>query len=114
MDSADPAVRSSPFPPFRMCDYLLKPAGQICITTTTVGDAVEWLAKQFDELAPSLAHPGRLGPDPRTSLVEEAVRYLHYADSVSRGYWLIGERYAALAVVHCPDFHAPHYPCPAS
>ncbi|MDF5751447.1 hypothetical protein [Spongiactinospora sp. TRM90649] len=113
IDLTDFAVKNSPFPPFRMCDYLLKAPGQICKTTASVEEAADWLAEQFDELAPSIAHPGRLEPDPRTSLLEEAVKYLSHADSVCRGYWLNGERYAVLAVVHCPDFHVPDYPCPA-
>ncbi|PZG27565.1 hypothetical protein C1I98_33260 [Spongiactinospora gelatinilytica] len=83
-------------------------------TTDTVDEAVTWLAERFDELAPAFASREAMGPlAEREYLLAAATGHPPEADSVCWGFWLTAERYGTVAVVHCPDFHAPGYPCPA-
>ncbi|MFI0417910.1 hypothetical protein [Spongiactinospora sp. 9N601] len=114
LDLGNPEFRSAACPPFRMCDYLLKAPTQIQKTADTVDEAVTWLAERFDELAPAFASREAMGPlADRAYLLAAAGGHLAEADSVCWGFWLTAERYGTVAVVHCPDFHAPGYPCPA-
>ncbi|WP_459804210.1 hypothetical protein [Herbidospora sp. RD11066] len=94
-----------------MCDWLLKPQSHIKAT----GDleaALSWLSDQWRQLEPNFAlpHQERL----MGGRLQYARDALTHCGSMAWGHWLKGERYGHTSVVGCPDFHAPHYPCPAS
>lgn len=106
------AFLSSSLPPFRMCDWLLRPQSQIKVT----GDletAVSWLREQWQQLSPNFAYPAYDewlgGWDGRVQSAREA---LMDVGSMAWGHWLTGGRFGTTAVVGCPDRHAPDYRCP--
>lgn len=104
---------TSALPPFRLCDWLRKPRARIARTFATSAEAVAWLAARYDETAPSFLYPdqeAKIGKDFR---LENAGRDLTGGVDVCWGFHLKGERYAHLAVICCPNRHAPDHPCPA-
>jgi hypothetical protein len=111
----DPAsFISSPLPPMRTCDWLLKPARRIDATHTTVDGALAWLAERYEAARPSFLHPdaeAAIGLGLRLDLAREA---LEGGVDVQWGFWLTGGRFTTCGVVCCsPNRHARHR-CPAA
>ncbi|GAA3094498.1 hypothetical protein [Streptosporangium carneum] len=111
---SDPApFIGSPLPPFRLCDWLLKPRTRIEQTFAGAEAALEWLATRYAEVMPSFHLPDqetRIGEDARLG---NATYDLNGGVDVCWGFYLRGERYVHIAMVCCPNRHAPGYPCPS-
>ncbi|MEV1202315.1 hypothetical protein [Microbispora rosea] len=112
---ADPGqFTSSPLPPMRTCDWLLKPARRIDASPATPDDALAWLAERYRSMESSFLRPAdeaRIGLDVRLHNAREA---LANGVDVQWGIWLTGGRFLTCGVVCCsPNRHAA-YRCPAS
>lgn len=112
---ADPApFLTSLLPPMRTCDWLLKSARRIEVSSTTVEVALDWLGERYRAAAPSFLHPRdeeRIGLDFRLSLAGES---LTGGLDVQWGIWLRGGRFSTCAAICCSPNRDANYRCPAT
>ncbi|GII94346.1 hypothetical protein [Sinosporangium siamense] len=106
--AAHAAFTAAAIAPNRTCDWLLKRSSQIKATFHEPDRAVAWLGEQWDVVAPMLMH----FHDHRARRLALAEVDLPGGVDVQWGDWLTGGRFASVAVICCPNFHAPGYPCP--
>ncbi|GAA5047167.1 hypothetical protein HNP84_000426 [Thermocatellispora tengchongensis] len=104
-----PEFATSPLPPMRTGDWLVKPASRIAGTFSQVQDATAWLAEQYKAAEGLFLHPDRIGLDER---LEQARDLLARGVDVQWGEWLTGGRFITVGVVCCPNRHVRHR-CPA-
>jgi hypothetical protein len=112
---SDPgAFLASPLPPFRLCDWLLKPPARIERTHAEVEAAVSWLAARYEEVEPSFHLPDQEAKIGKHARLAQGAHDLSGGVDVAWGFYLRAERYAHIAVICCPNRHAAGYRCPAT
>ncbi|MFG1946945.1 hypothetical protein [Nonomuraea sp. NPDC048826] len=104
-----PGFSTSPLPPMRTGDWLLKPRSRIAVTFAEVAPAVAWLAGEYGKTRTALLPPERIPVEER---LETARDLLLRGVDVQWGEWLQGGRFVTLGVICCSNRHVPH-PCPA-
>ena len=104
-----PKFPSSPLPPMRTCDWLLKPASRIAETFYDGESAIRWLANQYQELADEMSPLDGVGLSFRLT---NAKNSLAGGMNVQWGFYLRGAMYASVGLVRCPNLHPPAHPCP--
>ncbi|MEU3163054.1 hypothetical protein [Streptosporangium sp. NPDC006930] len=108
-----PEFRSSPLPPMRLCDWLLKPRNRIVISFDQANDAATWLVDQYDIACPSFHLPDQEAKIGRAHRHLGATEVLPGGTDIQWGFHLKGERFVSIGVICCPNKHAPDYKCPA-
>ncbi|GAA5068618.1 hypothetical protein HNP84_008412 [Thermocatellispora tengchongensis] len=103
-----PEFATSPLPPMRTGDWLVKPASRIAGTFTDLQRATVWLAEQYKMAEGLFLHPDRIGLAER---LEHAADMLARGVDVQWGEWLQGGRFVTVGVVCCPNRHVTHR-CP--
>ena|SRR5690606_19532062 len=103
-----PDFPTSPLPPMRTGDWLLKSASRIAATFDEVTQAVAWMAGEYNKARPALLSPDAI---PLPDRLETARELLPLGVDVQWGEWLHDGRFVTIGVICCPNRHAPH-PCP--
>ncbi|MEV4548742.1 hypothetical protein ACI2LC_11660 [Nonomuraea wenchangensis] len=103
-----PGFPSSPLPPMRTGDWLVKPASRIAGSFDDVEDAACWLAHEYGKARVSLIRPERITLEERLAHARDA---LPRGVDVQWGEWLKAGRFVTLGMICCPNRHVSH-PCP--
>lgn len=103
-----PDFETSPLPPMRTGDWLLKPAHRIAETFYDLDSAMKWMAVQYEMVESSLLETN---PVPLEVRLENARLLLPEQIDVQWGEWLTQGRFITVGVICCPNIHVPH-PCP--